>query len=62
MVKNGGKTFKELHPDINTQSDENNSNNSTKPIDAKKEPYEYQISFLNTTDVTPTRKQAYIDL
>jgi hypothetical protein len=61
IVKMGGKTFKELHPDIQC-SNQNNSRASNAKVDTSKAAYEFKFLYTNTTDVTETRKQAYHDL
>ncbi|KAK4184990.1 ankyrin repeat protein [Podospora australis] len=60
LLEQGGKTFKELHPDIETTARQNNQygyghNATVEP----KTPYTYKILFHNTTDVTDKRQKAY---
>ena len=63
LLEKGAKTFKELHPDLETNTDGNRRNLSIqKKNDEARKPYQYQLSFLNTTDVTEKRCQAYEQL
>ncbi|KAM7187495.1 Ankyrin repeat-containing domain protein [Naviculisporaceae sp. PSN 640] len=62
LLEKGAKTFKELHPDIETDTSRNSrDNNQPRKEDAKK-PYQYHLSFSNTTDVTEKRRKAYQEL
>ncbi len=58
----GAQTFKELHPDLETNTNQNNYNSSQSKTDDAKKPYTYSLSFHNTTDVTDTRRPAYEEL
>ncbi|KAK8125105.1 uncharacterized protein PG998_000864 [Apiospora kogelbergensis] len=62
LVARRAKTFQELHPDVQSTQPQwdNRGNNPTDETD--KETYEYNFSFPGVTDVTGTRKAAYIQL
>ncbi|KAK0647124.1 hypothetical protein B0T16DRAFT_354017 [Cercophora newfieldiana] len=65
LLDKGAKTFKELHPDIETNLNNNNSRSSSSSqpkADEAKKPYTYTLSFYNTNDVTEKRRQAYTEL
>jgi hypothetical protein len=66
MLEKGAKTFKELHPELDGSTNGNNNNMSRNSTDekkeTKKESYKFNITFHNTTDVTETRRAAYIEL
>ena len=63
LLEKGAKTFKELYPDLETNSERrgNNYNSQSKAVDPKKL-FTYKLSFSNTTDVTEKRQQAYEEL
>ncbi|KAK0624036.1 hypothetical protein B0T14DRAFT_428976 [Immersiella caudata] len=63
ILEKGGKTFKELYPDIETNTNKNSqSYSSNAKADETKTPYEYKLKFFNTTDVTEKRQKAYEEL
>jgi predicted DNA-binding protein YlxM (UPF0122 family) len=63
MLENGGKTFQELHPEIEAaNTSQNNAAASTDKADIKKDVYEFKFTFRETTDVTEVRHAAYLEL
>lgn len=62
LLEKGAKTFNELYPDIETDTYRGNRNYDRPNAAADKKPYEYSLSFLNTTDVTEKRRKAYEEL
>ncbi|KAK3372674.1 hypothetical protein B0H63DRAFT_564053 [Podospora didyma] len=63
LMEKGAKTFKELHPDIETQARQNNHYHPhSKADDDAKKPYKYTLKLNGTTDVTEKRRKAYEEL
>ncbi|KAF6843514.1 ankyrin repeat protein [Colletotrichum musicola] len=59
IVYRGGKTFEELYPDIKAPEKNATSRSASEEISS---PYAHDISFRGVTDVTETRKEAYLEL
>ncbi|KAF9876431.1 ankyrin repeat protein [Colletotrichum karsti] len=59
IIAKGGKTFKELYPDI--KGPDNHSPNRSLS-EEKTDEFEHNISFKGVTDVTEARKDAYLEL
>ncbi|KAI0144644.1 ankyrin repeat protein [Xylariaceae sp. FL1272] len=58
LLKRGGKTFKELHPNIETMDQ---TQKSTETEDTKPD-YAFEFGFQGVNNITAARKQAYIEL
>ncbi|KAJ3495440.1 hypothetical protein NLG97_g3396 [Lecanicillium saksenae] len=62
MLAAGAKTFAELHPDIETAKENNNSRYYYSTEDEKEKTYDFDLWFENDRNMTDSRRQGYIDL
>lgn len=60
IIDKGGKTFEELYPDM--KAPEGNSSNRASSPEERLNLYDYNISFSGVTDVTETRRAAYLEM
>ncbi|KLU87586.1 ankyrin repeat protein [Magnaporthiopsis poae ATCC 64411] len=58
ILERGGKTFDELHPEVNGNVRILNKTG----FDQKQTPFEFKHSFYGVKDVTPAREAAYVEL
>ncbi|KAI1847358.1 hypothetical protein JX266_006583 [Neoarthrinium moseri] len=58
LIEKGALTFAQQYPEIQAPPESNSSSNG----DAASHEYQYDFNFRGTTDVTETRKAAYIEL
>lgn len=57
----GGKTFKELYPDIETRDNRNRRSRYNSPASSPKQ-FSYAVTFLGENSMTETTRDGYIDL